>query len=183
MSEKITAHIIKAQAGDQNAFRFLFNHYWDTVYFFIYKKTQDEDEAEDIVVKTFAKAFDKIASFNPDYSFKSWLMAIAKNIHIDHLRKIKATLVSINKDDKEAYFVLDENPSPEDVIIAAQNLKVLLTCIKELKPHYQEIINLRYFREMAYRDIAIALDEPMNTIKVKLLRARKLLAEIIKSKA
>jgi len=183
MSKKVTKNITKAQEGNQSAFRFLFNHYWDTVYFFIYKKTQDEDEAEDITIKTFAKAFDKIGTFNPDYSFKSWLMAIAKNIHIDHLRKIKAATVSIDKDDREAYFILDESLSPEDVIIAKQNLKVLLSCIKELKPHYQEIINLRYFREMAYKEIAETLDEPMNTIKVKLLRARKLLAEIIKSRA
>lgn len=181
-NKKILVFIDEAQEGSQKAFRFLFNHYWDTVYFYIYKKTSDEDEAEDITVKTFAKAFNKISTFNPNYSFKSWLMVISKNIYIDHLRKNKKDTISINKDNREAYFVVDETLSPEDKIIEEQNLKVLLSCIKELKPHYQEIINLRFFREMAYREIATELNEPINTIKVKLLRARKLLAEIIKNK-
>lgn len=182
MSETIDKHIKQAKEGNQTAFRFLFNHYWDTVYFYIYKKTIDEDEAEDITVKTFAKAFDKINSFNPDYSFKSWLMAISKNMYIDHLRKQKKDTISIDKDNKEACFLLDESLSPEDKLIAKQNIVVLLACIKKLKPNYQEIINLRYFKEYAYREIASELNEPINTIKVKLLRARKLLAEIIQEK-
>ncbi len=180
MTAQINENIKKAKQGNQMAFGFLFAHYWDTVYFFIYAKTKDEDEAEDIAVKAFAKAFDKIATFDDKYSFKSWIMAISKNIYIDHLRKIKTETISLNKDDREAYFVLDESPSPEDKIIAAQNLANLLACIKELKPAYQEIINLRFFRELAYREIADELNEPINTVKVKLLRARKLLAEIIK---
>lgn len=182
MTKTIKENISKAKQGNQLAFGFLFSHYWDTVYFYIYNKTKDEDEAEDITVKAFAKAFDKIATFDEKYSFKSWIMAISKNIYIDHLRKVKKETISINKDDREAYFILDESPSPEDKIIAAQNLTNLLACIKELKPTYQEIINLRFFREMAYRDIADELDEPINTVKVKLLRARKLLAEIINQK-
>ncbi len=182
MSETVDKHINQAKEGNQTAFRFLFNHYWDAIYFYMYKKTANEDEAEDITVKTFAKAFDKINTFNEAYSFKSWLMAISKNLYIDHLRKQKKNTISIDKDNKEAYFLLDESLSPEDKIIAEQNLIVLLACIKKLKPHYQEIINLRYFKEYAYREIATELNEPINTVKVKLLRARKLLAEIIQEK-
>jgi RNA polymerase sigma-70 factor (ECF subfamily) len=55
----------------------------------------------------------------------------------------------------------------------------LLLCIKELKPHYQEVIQLRYFQEMTYQEIALKIDEPLSNVKVKLLRAKKLLAEII----
>ena len=58
-------------------------------------------------------------------------------------------------------------------------LKTMLYYLKQLKPHYQEIINLRYFREMTYKEMAEVLNEPIGNIKVKLLRAKKLLAEII----
>ena len=78
--------------------------------------------------------------------------------------------------------VLDETPSVEDRLITEQNLANLLQDIKKLKPHYQKVINLRYFNELSYADIAKELNEPVNNIKVKLLRAKKLLAEIIKKK-
>jgi len=67
----------------------------------------------------------------------------------------------------------------EDQLIQEQNLANLLRDIKKLKPHYQEVINLRFFNELSYADIAAKLNEPMNNVKVKLLRAKKLLAEII----
>ncbi|HQF49110.1 MAG TPA: sigma-70 family RNA polymerase sigma factor, partial [Flavobacterium alvei] len=63
-----------------------------------------------------------------------------------------------------------------------QNLSQLLQFIKELKPHYQEVIQLRYFQEMSYQEIANKIDEPLNNVKIKLLRAKKLLAEIIQER-
>jgi RNA polymerase sigma factor (sigma-70 family) len=64
-------------------------------------------------------------------------------------------------------------------LITEQNLSQLLQFIKELKPHYQEVIQLRYFQEMSYQEIANKIDEPLNNVKIKLLRAKKLLEEII----
>ena len=69
--------------------------------------------------------------------------------------------------------VLDETPSAEDQLIIEQNLANLLQDIKKLKPHYQKVINLRYFNELSYAEIAKQLNEPVNNIKVKLLRAKK----------
>ena len=64
-------------------------------------------------------------------------------------------------------------------MITEQNLAELLRFIKKLKPHYQDVINLRYFQEMSYNEISDTLQEPLNNVKVRLLRAKKLLAEII----
>ena len=75
----------------------------------------------------------------------------------------------------------DNTLSAEDELIKEQNLSLLLQNIKKLKPDYQNIIMLRYFQELSYKEIAETIDEPINTIKVKLLRARKLLADIITS--
>lgn len=166
------------------AFTFLLDFFWNEVYGFMLKRTENEADTEDIVIETFAKAFDRIATYNPEYAFNTWLIAIAKNVHIDMLRKRRSSLfIEItDEEDQQAYNVADSSPSPEDKIIKEQNLSSLLQCIKKMKPQYQEVIQLRYFQEMSYQEIADQLGEPLNNVKVKLLRAKKLLAEIISKK-
>ncbi|WP_299522995.1 sigma-70 family RNA polymerase sigma factor [uncultured Lutibacter sp.] len=172
--------IEKARKKDQKAFNSLLNTYWSDVYRFQFSKTGNEDEAEDITIKTFSKAFDKIDLYNERYNFKTWLISISKNIFLDHLRKQRTETVSFNETSSEAYKIFDETPSAEDQLIIKQNLVQLKNYIKQLKPHYQEIINLRYFREMTYKEMAEALNEPVGNIKIQLLRSKKLLADIIK---
>lgn len=169
--------IKKAKLNDQKAFNYLLDVFWDDVYGFQLKRIKNENDAEDITIQTFSKAFDKIKTFKDQYKFKTWLITISKNIHIDLIRKEKKNIST--DDDDTIYQVLDESPSPADKIITEQNLAKLLRDIKKLKPHYQEVINLRYFQELSYQEIANELNEPMNNVKVKLLRAKKLLAEII----
>lgn len=175
-------YITKAKNGDQAAFRYLLNFFWPAVYNYQLKRTKSENDSEDITIQTFSKAFDKINTFDEKYVFKTWLITISKNIHIDLLRKKNASiLTNTSKEEEEkAYLVVDENPTPEDKIIREQNLAGLLRDIKQLKPKYQEVIQLRYFQELSYKEIAEHIKEPMNNVKVKLLRAKKLLAEIIK---
>ena len=181
---EINKQIEKAKQGDQVAFTFLLNYYWNEVYGFMLKRTENETDAEDIAIETFSKAFDKISTYNPEFQFNTWLIAIAKNVHIDMLRKKKSTLfVEItDEEDQQAYNVADTSPSVEDALITEQNLSRLLQFIKELKPHYQEVIQLRYFQEMSYQEISEQLGEPLSNVKIKLLRAKKLLAEIIENK-
>ncbi|UFH35628.1 RNA polymerase sigma factor [Flavobacterium acetivorans] len=178
---EINTQIEKAKEGDQTAFTFLLNLYWNEVYGFMLKRTENETIAEDITIETFSKAFDKISTYNPEFQFNTWLISIAKNVHIDLLRKKKSSLfVEItDKEDQKAYNIADTTPSAEDELITEQNLSQLLQYIKELKPHYQEVIQLRYFQEMSYQEIANKIDEPLSNVKIKLLRAKKLLAEII----
>jgi RNA polymerase sigma factor (sigma-70 family) len=181
---EINTQIEKAKKGDQTAFTFLLNLYWNEVYGFMLKRTENEANAEDITIETFSKAFDKIATYNPEFKFNTWLISIAKNVHIDMMRKKKSSLfVEItDKEDQKAHNIADTTPSAEDVLITEQNLSQLLQYIKELKPHYQEVIQLRYFQEMSYQEIANKIDEPLNNVKIKLLRAKKLLAEIIQNR-
>jgi len=181
---EVIKYIEKAKKGDQVAFTYLLDHYWNEVYGFMLKRTENETDAEDITIETFSKAFDKIATYNPEYQFNTWLIAIAKNVHIDLLRKRKSSLfVEISdEDDQQAYNIADTSPSAEDELITEQNLSRLLQYIKELKPHYQEIIQLRYFQELSYQEISEHLNEPLSNVKIKLLRAKKLLAEIIQKR-
>lgn len=180
--EDIFNQIKKAKEGNEQAFTFLLNTYWNDVIRFQLSKMQNETEAEDITVKTFAKAFDKIHLYDEKYTFKTWIITISKNLYIDEYRKSKNENITTQSFDATDFEFLDETPSPEDQLIIDQNLKELLADIKQLKPHYQEVINLRYFQEKSYNEIAAILEEPMSNVKIKILRAKKLLAEIIKKK-
>jgi RNA polymerase sigma-70 factor (ECF subfamily) len=178
----LKATIQKAKMGNQAAFNFLLNSFWNDVYGFQLKRVQNENDAEDITIQTFSKAFDKIETYDENYKFKTWLVTISKNVHIDFLRKKKTLIETTKEQEEEVYRIIDDGPTPEDKIITEQNLAKLLRDIKKLKPHYQEVINLRYFQELSYKEISEQLQEPMNNVKVKLLRAKKLLAEIIQKK-
>jgi len=181
---KLETSISKAKNGSQSAYSFLLDSFWLEVYNYQLKRTKNENDAEDITIQTFSKAFDKLNTFDEKYVFKTWLITISKNIHIDLLRK-KNTLVLIqNSKDQEdkIHLVVDDNPTPEDKIIRDQNLAKLLRDVKKLKPKYQEVIQLRYFQELSYKEISTEINEPINNVKVKLLRAKnywlKLLREL-----
>lgn len=178
---EINDYIEKARHGDQSAFTYLLDRYWNEVYLFMLRRTGNEADSEDVTIETFSKAFDRIAQYNPNFQFNTWLIAIAKNVHVDMLRKRKSShaLDISEEEDREAYNIPDTSLTAEDELIREQNLSRLLACIRQLKPHYQEVIQLRYFQEMSYQEIADTLGEPLSNIKVKLLRAKKLLAEII----
>ncbi len=180
---EIEEAIKRAKKNEQKAFNYLLDQFWDDVYGFQLKRIENENDAEDITIQTFSKAFDRIDTFDENYKFKTWLITISKNVHIDLMRKEKNSITqTMSNDDKSIYQILDESPSPEDKIITEQHLAKLLRDVKKLKPHYQEVINLRYFQELSYKEISKELKAPINNIKVKLLRAKKLLAEIIQQK-
>ena len=166
-----------AKENNQNAFSFLLNIYWEDVYKFQLKRTNNEIDAEDITIESFAKAFEKINTYNNKYIFKTWLITISKNLHIDQLRKNK------NKFDlkqlNEKIQIKESSPSPEDNLINEQKLKSLKSKINKLKPHYKEVIELKCFNELSYKEISIKLNQPINNIKVKVLRAKKILFQLI----
>lgn len=177
--QKVLKQIQLAKQGSQMAYSYLLDRFWNFVYGFLLKRTNNENDAEDIAIQTFSKAFDKITNFDEQYAFKTWLIAISKNVHIDLMRERNKNILSDKSSTEELHTILDDTPTAEDELIREQNLAVLLSHIKKLKPHYQKVINLRFFNELSYQEIANETEESLNNVKVKLLRAKKLLAEII----
>ena len=175
--------IQKAKQNDQIAFNMLLDTFWNDIYGFLIKRLHNENDAEDITIETFSKAFEKIKTFDEKFKFKTWLITIAKNTHSDSLRKQKILISNqtSEEDQDRLYWIMDETPSVEDKLITEQNLAELLKDIKKLKLHYQQVINLRYFQELSYIEISKKINIPVNNVKIKLLRAKKLLAEIILS--
>ncbi len=181
-SEKYSQIIQRALAGQQAAYTELLNTYWNDIYRFLSQKCHYDYEAEDLTIKTFARAFDKLTLYDSKYAFKSWLMTIAVNLYVDYMRSQQKNIETLNVSKDNIHRIADETESAEDRLIREQQLETLLTHVKTLKPHYRKVIQLRYFQEYSIRETALELGETESNVKVKLLRARKLLSEKIKQR-
>ena len=110
-----------AKKNDQRAVGFLYDECWDYIYGYLLKISKDERIAEELSLKTLSKAFDKIDKFNPEFKFKSWVITICKNLHIDYIRKQNASNkieLYITERKKFKYKISDEILSPEDELIS-----------------------------------------------------------------
>ena len=174
--------VYAAKQEDQHAFRQLLDLHWNDLYGFLIKRTENENDAEDLCLQAFSKAFDKIDTYNDDFTFSTWLTSIAKNLHVDLVRKQKTRLHQSTDVDKMSRDVIDETLGPEDQLIRSQNLDKLLQIVRSLKPIYRDVIQLRFFQELSHKEIAVQLGLSLSNVKVRLLRAKKLLAEIINDK-
>ena len=174
--------VYAAKQEDQHAFRQLLDLHWNDLYGFLIKRTKNENDAEDLCLQAFSKAFDKIDTYNDDFTFSTWLTSIAKNLHVDLVRKQKTRLHQSTDVDKMSRDVIDETLGPEDQLIRSQNLDKLLQQVRSLKPIYRDVIQLRFFQELSHKEMAVQLGLSLSNVKVRLLRAKKLLAEIINDK-
>lgn len=173
--------------GDQKAYAELMGYYKDAIYFMLLKMTNNPDDAEDMTIEAFGKAFKKIKQYTPEYAFSTWLFKIASNNCIDFIRKKKMDLLSINKvyDDEDGIELSHNLPShgldPEEKFIEKQKIKLMREVVEKLKPHYKKLITLRYFDELSYEEIALEMNLPLGTVKAQLFRAREFLYNIIKN--
>ncbi len=178
-------HIQAAKKGDQQAFKFLLEKYWKDIYRFQRSLIGNANEAEDITIETFAKAFEKIHTFKEGYSFKNWLLTISKNTYTDRTRKKKSVQNILSIDQEETYkkdkiLNIPDEDTEEDRLIMEQKLNKIHEALGHLKPKYKEILKYRYFEEMTYKQIAEKTGESITNVKVRLMRAKKLLAQQIK---
>lgn len=178
--KKIQEVIQSAKKGKRQSQNIIMDTYWDSVYNYVYYKIKDEEEAEDISIKTFTKVFDKLKLYNSDFDFKTWIISIAHNTMIDHIRR--SSKLNISLDDTDNLIEISEDlPSPEETLIQKQDNDELLMNLQKLKPEYRRIIELRFLEDKTYKEIADELDLSMANVKVRLFRARSLLKEILNS--
>ncbi|NOX47914.1 MAG: sigma-70 family RNA polymerase sigma factor [Chlorobi bacterium] len=173
--------------GDQKAYAELMDNYRDSLYFMLLKMTNNPHDAEDLTIEAFGKAFKKLHQYTPDYAFSTWLFKIASNNCIDFIRKKKKYTFSIdqNFDDEEGSEMASRIPSqtldPEGELVKKQKIKLMREVVDKLKPHYRTLIELRYFKEFSYDEIAQELNLPLGTVKAQLFRAREFLYQILKN--
>jgi RNA polymerase sigma factor (sigma-70 family) len=176
------------EEGDQKAYAELMSRYQESIYFMLLKMVNNKDDADDLTVEAFGKAFKKLSFYTPNYAFSTWLFKIATNNCIDFLRKQKNNqLYSLDKhfENEEgrsfSFDVKSSSLNPEEKIIKKQKIILMREVVEKLKPRYRELIQLRYFKEYSYEEISTELGLPLGTVKAQLFRAREFLYNIMKN--
>lgn len=175
-----------ALQGEEKAYAELLDRYQDSIYFLLLKKIGNENDAEDLTMETFGKAFNNLSQYTPVYAFSTWLFRIAINNCIDFVRKKKIRPQSydsgVDFSDPDNVNFTSKSLSPEELVIKSQKAKLLRDMIKTLKPRYARLIDLRYYKEFSYEEIAAEMQLPLGTVKAQLFRARELLAPLVNAK-
>jgi RNA polymerase sigma-70 factor (ECF subfamily) len=176
------------QNNNEQAYAKLLQRYKRPVYHMILKMVRNVDDAEDLTIESFAKAFRSLHRFKKDFTFSTWLFRIATNNTIDQIRKKKLNTMSIDNTftddngDGISIEVEDENLNPQEETMKAQKAELIQVFVDKLPPKYQKLVRLRYFHELSYEEIAEELEAPLGTVKAQLHRARELMFEMVKNK-
>ena len=179
--------VAAAQRGENKAFETLLKKYRKSVYYLLLKMVKNADDAEDLTQEAFAKAFNSIEKFDSKFAFSTWLFRIATNNCIDFIRKKRVQTISIDSsiegDDGSTmkFDVKDDNLDPNESMLKKQRKRYLNMAIERLPEKYRTLVQLRYFQELSYEEVANELSIPLGTVKAQLFRARELLNQELKN--
>ncbi|MBT5148094.1 MAG: sigma-70 family RNA polymerase sigma factor [Flavobacteriales bacterium] len=180
------ALILRAtEDSDQKAYAELMERYRDSIFHLCRKMVFNDDDADDLTIETFGKAFQRLKQYTPAFAFSTWLFKIASNHCIDFIRKKRIKALSLDRGieteegDNIQFTVKDEAPDPIETLEKKQRVEKMRLVVSELKPRYRRLVELRYFEEYSYDEIALELDLPLGTVKAQLFRARDILASVM----
>lgn len=180
--------LLAVEQGDQKAYAELMERYKESVYFMLLKMVSNKDDANDLTIETFGKAFSRLSQYTPNFAFSTWLFKIATNNCIDFIRKKrKNSIVSLDKsfENEEggelSISVKFTGLDPEENVIRKQKNVIMRDIVEKLKPKYRTLVEMRYFEELSYEEISEKLNLPLGTVKAQLFRARDLLYNILKN--
>ena len=178
-----SALVVRAKAGDVDAFSELVRHYDRRVFRMAKQITQNDDDAEDVLQETFLKAYTHLDNFQGNSKFYTWLVRIAVNEALMKLRKRRSDRtvpldepIDTGEDEMvREVAVWDENP--EESYSREELGDILDQAIQSLKPAYRTVFILRDIEEMSIEETAEALGLSISAVKSRLLRARLQLRE------
>ena len=175
----------QAVRGDQQAYTSLMERYENSVYHTMLRMVRNSEDATDLTIEAFGKAFCNLVSYVPRHAFSTWLFRIAINNCIDHIRRKRLVLLSLDEsveaegDSDFADSLKDRGRNPEEQIIRDQRLERMRQVIMQLDPKYRIMIEMRYFEELSYDEISVELNMPLGTVKAQLYRAKELLHDLL----
>lgn len=174
--------------GDQKAYAELLHRYRESVYFMMLKMVGNKDDADDLTIEAFGRAFKRLSQYTPNFAFSTWLFKIASNNAIDHLRKKKQgesyslDTKYVNEEGQElSQNIKSGTLDPEEHFIKKQKIDLLHEVVDKLKPKYKELVVMFYYQELSHEEISQKLNLPIGTIKAQLFRAREFLYNILKN--
>ncbi len=182
------ALILRAtEESDQKAYAELMERYRDSIFHLCRKMVFNDDDADDLTIETFGKAFQRLKQYTPAFAFSTWLFKIASNHCIDFIRKKRINALSLDRGlateegGNIQFTIKDDAPDPIETLEKKQRVEKMRLVVSELKPRYRKLVELRYFEEYSYDEIALELDLPLGTVKAQLYRARDILTSVMES--
>lgn len=175
----------RAIQGDQSAYASLMDRYRESIYYMMLKMVNNTDDADDLTIEAFGKAFNRLEQYSPNYAFSTWLFKIASNNCIDFIRKKRIKVTSMDtgittSDGEILYFdAKSTTRDPEETIMHKQKVLLMRDLVSKLKPRYRLLVEKRYFEELSYEEISVELNLPLGTVKAQLYRARDFLSNMI----
>lgn len=177
--------VLSAIDGRQKSYAVLMDRYRNSIFHMMLKMVNNREDADDLTLEAFGKAFNKLHSYAPRYAFSTWLFKIAINNCIDHIRKKRLKMLSIddpiepNSEHDYSTNIRSTALDPEERFIREQRLKLMRTVLNQLNLKYRLMIELRFFEELSYEEIAQELSIPLGTVKAQLFRAKEILYNIL----
>ena len=171
----------EARKGNEKAFVSLMNRYRDSVYYMLLKMVNNTSDADDLTIEAFGKAFRNLDSYTPKFAFSTWLFKIATNNCVDFIRKKQVSPAPFDLQegsDNMTINIQSDLPDPEESLINREKIEALKDIVRQLKPRYRALIELRYYKEYSYEEISAELNLPVGTVKAQLNRAKTLLHNI-----
>jgi len=165
-----------AVRGNHEAFARLVDAYKAPVYNLAYRMLRSAPEAEDAAQEIFLRAYTKLATYDRQRKFSTWLLSIASNYCIDVLRRRRATLVDL---DEVAFAVPSDEPGPERNALQREQREAVARAINQLPDTYRLVTVLRYYHDLTYEDIERTTGLSEATVKTRLFRARRQLEELL----
>ncbi|MCZ6636368.1 MAG: sigma-70 family RNA polymerase sigma factor [bacterium] len=178
--------ILRARAGDGEAFARLYQKYFSRIYGVVARRTRDREEVEDLVQVAFLRAFEGLRTFRGESAFSTWLTRIAMNVCVSHYesRCVRNKWHEVfQTPGTMAWLAWDPTPfeDPETALYAKECRDIVQTRIRSLPGQYQRAMWLRYVEDYSYTEIETALQVPMGTVKTWLYRGRELLEESLET--
>lgn len=180
---KLTNHTdaqlaVLAAEGEQSAFLVLYDRYKVGVRLHVGRFIPLKEEAEDVVLESFQKAFSQISAYNPDYRFSTWLYSIARNTAFDHLEhsgRVNSNMPmnSIDDDTSGINEIVAPTGNPESDVIRSQEYDKLVDAINGLPDLYRKVAQMVLLENFGYQEVADATGLPLNTVKTRVKRAKE----------
>jgi RNA polymerase sigma-70 factor (ECF subfamily) len=180
----VDADVVRLRRGDLNALSDLIARYQNRLYRYLLRIVRQPAEAEDLFQQTWLKVVEKIGAFDAGRNFDAWLFTLARNLAIDHLRRVRPqSLDEPLAHSRYGETVADRIPSRDDTplehALAAERRTAIGDAMSALPLIYREVLTLRFEEEMKIEDIAQVTAVPVSTAKSRLRRSLEQLREAL----
>lgn len=181
MGELDSAIVEQARRGDTDAFAQIVRHYQAPVYNLAFRMLGDAAEAEDAAQETFLRAYAQLKSYNPENKFATWLLSIGAHYCIDRLRRRRFLWLTLDEGSLRETLATPD-PGPEETAFAHEREQEVQALLGKLSPSSRAVVVLKYWHDLDVNAIAQITGDSAGAVKVKLFRARQLLAREMKQR-